>query len=52
MSMSYGEFGTDVPNYTDENVSARVVKVIQSYTGIVNKMRRQEEPCMMRLTGN
>ena len=27
-----------VPDYTDENVSDKVVKIIQSYTGIVNKM--------------
>ncbi|SDZ31617.1 UDP-N-acetylglucosamine 2-epimerase (non-hydrolysing) [Bacteroides uniformis] len=27
-----------MPNYTDENVSAKVVKLIQSYTGVVNKM--------------
>lgn len=33
-----GDFGTDVPDYTDENVSTKVVKVIQGYTGIVNKM--------------
>ena len=33
-----GDLGTDVPNYTDENVSTKVVKIIQSYTGIVNKM--------------
>lgn len=33
-----GHFGTDVPNYVDENVSIKVVKIIQSYTGIVNKM--------------
>lgn len=33
-----GDFGTDVPNYVDENVSTKVVKIIQSYTGIVNKM--------------
>lgn len=33
-----GDFGVDVPNYVDENVSVKVVKVIQSYTGIVNKM--------------
>ncbi len=32
------DFGVDVPNYTDENVSIKVVKIIQSYTGIVNKM--------------
>ena len=30
--------GTPVPNYTDENVSTKVVKIIQSYTGIVDKM--------------
>ena len=30
--------GLQVPNYTDENVSAKVVKLIQSYTGVVNKM--------------
>lgn len=30
--------GIPVPNYTDENVSTKVVKLIQSYTGIVNKM--------------
>lgn len=29
---------TSVPDYVDENVSTKVVKVIQSYTGIVNKM--------------
>ena len=33
-----GELGIPVPNYTDENVSTKVVKIIQSYTGIVNKM--------------
>lgn len=32
------EYGTPVPNYTDENVSTKVVKIIQSYTGVVNKM--------------
>ena len=30
--------GIPVPNYTDENVSTKVVKIIQSYVGIVNKM--------------
>ncbi|MCF0220097.1 MAG: UDP-N-acetyl glucosamine 2-epimerase [Muribaculaceae bacterium] len=30
--------GTPVPDYTDENVSTKVVKLIQSYVGIVNKM--------------
>ncbi|RID84736.1 UDP-N-acetylglucosamine 2-epimerase (non-hydrolyzing) [Peribacillus asahii] len=33
-----GDMGVDVPNYTDENVSVKVVKIIQSYTGIVNRM--------------
>lgn len=32
-----GDLGLPVYNYTDENVSAKVVKLIQSYTGIVNK---------------
>ncbi|WP_320164465.1 non-hydrolyzing UDP-N-acetylglucosamine 2-epimerase [uncultured Trichococcus sp.] len=35
---SLGEIGESVPNYTDENVSIKVIKLIQSYTGIVNKM--------------
>lgn len=33
-----GDFGVNVPDYSDENVSTKVVKIIQSYTGIVNKM--------------
>ena len=33
-----GDNGLPVPNYVDENVSAKVVKLIQSYTGVVNKM--------------
>jgi len=33
-----GDLGIPVPNYTDENVSDKVVKIIQSYTGIVNRM--------------
>jgi UDP-N-acetylglucosamine 2-epimerase len=33
-----GDLGVDVPNYVDENVSTKVIKIIQSYTGIVNKM--------------
>ena len=33
-----GGFPLDVPNYVDENVSTKVVKLIQSYTGIINKM--------------
>lgn len=32
------DFGIQVPDYTDINVSTKVVKIIQSYTGIVNKM--------------
>lgn len=32
------DYGLPVPTYTDENVSTKVVKIIQSYTGIVNKM--------------
>ena len=30
--------GIPVPNYTDENVSTKVVKIIQSYTSVVDKM--------------
>ena len=33
-----GDIGIPVPVYTDENVSTKVVKIIQSYVGIVNKM--------------
>ncbi len=33
-----GDNGIPVPDYTDENVSDKVVKIIQSYTGVVNKM--------------
>lgn len=32
------EYGIPVPDYNDENVSVKVVKIIQSYTGIINKM--------------
>ena len=32
------ELGIPVPDYTDENVSTKVVKLIQSYTGVVDKM--------------
>ena len=38
-----GDFGVDVPDYVDENVSTKVVKLIQSYTGIVNKMVWRKE---------
>ena len=33
-----GHLGLPVPNYVDENVSDKIVKLIQSYTGVVNKM--------------
>lgn len=33
-----GDHGLPVPNYMDENVSTKVVKIIQSYTGVVNRM--------------
>lgn len=33
-----GDFGIPVPDYTEENVSTKVIKIIQSYTGVVNKM--------------
>ena len=33
-----GDYGIPVPDYTDENVSTKVVKLIQSYTNVVNKM--------------
>ena len=32
------DLGEDVPNYMDENVSTKVIKIIQSYTGIVNRI--------------
>ena len=37
------DYGTPVPTYTDENVSTKVVKLIQSYTGVVNKMVWRKE---------
>ena len=33
-----GDYGIPVPDYMEENVSDKVVKIIQSYTGVVNKM--------------
>ena len=33
-----GDFGIPVPYYTEENVSTKVVKIIESYTDVVNKM--------------
>lgn len=32
-----GDYGLPVPDYVEENVSTKVVKIIQSYTGVVNK---------------
>ena len=32
-----GDYGIPVPDYTEENVSTKVVKIIQSYTSVVNK---------------
>ena len=33
-----GDYGIPVPDYVEENVSTKVVKIIQSYTRIVDKM--------------
>lgn len=33
-----GDYGIPIPDYVEENVSTKVVKIIQSYTGVVNKM--------------
>lgn len=33
-----GDYGISLPDYVEENVSTKVVKLIQSYTGVVNKM--------------
>ncbi len=33
-----GDYGIPVPDYVEENVSIKVVKIIQSFTGVVNKM--------------
>ena len=38
-----GDFGIPVPDYTDRNVSSKVVKIIQSYTALVNKMVWRKE---------
>lgn len=38
-----GDLGLPVPNYVDENVSDKIVKLIQSYTGVVNKMVWRKE---------
>ena len=38
-----GDYGIPVPDYVEENVSTKVVKIIQSYVGIVNKMVWRKE---------
>lgn len=38
-----GDFGIPVPTYADENVSTKVVNLIQSYTGVVNKTVWREQ---------
>ena len=38
-----GDYGIPVPDYIEENVSTKVVKIIQSYTGIVNRMVWRKE---------
>lgn len=38
-----GDFGIPVPDYVEESVSTKVAKIIQSYTGIVNKMVWRKE---------
>lgn len=38
-----GDYGITVPDYIEENVSTKVVKIIQSYTGVVNKMVWRKE---------
>ena len=38
-----GLYGNPVDTYTDENVSMKVVRMIQSYTGVVNKMVWRKE---------
>ena len=38
-----GDNGLPVPNYTDENVSTKIVKLIQSYTSVINKMVWRKE---------
>lgn len=38
-----GDCGIPVPDYIEENVSSKVVKIIQSYTGVVNKMVWRKE---------
>ena len=39
-----GDHGIPVPDYVEENVSTKVVKIIQSYTGIVDRMVWRKDP--------
>jgi len=39
--------GIDVPDYVDQNMSAKVVKIIQSYTAIVNRMKWRKNGRML-----
>lgn len=41
-----GDNGIPVSNYAEENVSTKVVKIIQSYTGVVNKMVLRKQKIM------
>ena len=43
-SVRVGDSGLPTPDYTDEHVSMKVVKIIQSYTAIVKKTVWREEP--------
>ena len=38
-----GDYGIPVPDYVEENVSTKVVKIIQSYTNVVNRMVWRKE---------
>jgi len=38
-----GDFGVPVPDYLDENVSGKVVRIIQGFTGVVDKMVWRKE---------
>jgi UDP-N-acetylglucosamine 2-epimerase (non-hydrolysing) len=44
-----GDLGLGVPAYMDENVSTKVVKLIQSYVGVVNKMIWRKSTHRLRL---